>query len=106
MAVIDNLVGFWSLEEASGTRVDDQGNNDLTDNRSVASAAGVVGNAADFEAGSFQYLSITDNADLSVGDIAFSFAGFFKAESLNDGVILDKGDGTEYQLWLNSADRA
>ena len=30
MALIDNLVSHWSLEEASGTRVDDHGDNDLS----------------------------------------------------------------------------
>ena len=45
MKSIDSLQGFWELlEEASGTRVDAHGANDLTDNNTVLQGTGKVGN--------------------------------------------------------------
>ena len=48
MALTDNLIAFWQLEEASGVRYDSEGSNNLTDNNTVTSATGVVGDAAQF----------------------------------------------------------
>jgi hypothetical protein len=62
MALSDSLVSYWELEETSGTRVDSHGSNDLTDNNTVGSAAGIQGNGADFERDNSEYLSITDAA--------------------------------------------
>lgn len=62
----DGLVLACEMLEASGTRVDSQGSNDLTDNNTVGSATGLVyANAALFVAANSEYLSITDNADVS-----------------------------------------
>lgn len=68
-----NLIAFWDLEEASGTRADSHGSNDLADNNTVSQSAGKIGNAASFSRASSEWLDITDNADLSVGDIDFEF---------------------------------
>lgn len=55
------LVSFWKLDEASGSRADSHGSNTLTDNNTVGQGAGeVFANAADFERGNSEYLSITD----------------------------------------------
>lgn len=83
MALTDDLIAFWEFEEASGTRVDAHGSNDLTDNNTVAQGTGKVGNCADFEKSNSEYLSITDNADLSLGaDQAFTIAAWVNFESL------------------------
>lgn len=42
------LVSCWDMEEASGTRYDAYGSNDLTDNNTVGQAVGLINNAADF----------------------------------------------------------
>lgn len=84
MAVIDNLVAYWSLEEASGNAIDAHGNNDLTDSATVGTATGKVGNARDFELGDTDYLSIADNADLSMGDIDFTIQVWVNLESKTD----------------------
>lgn len=60
-------VAAYALDEASGTRFDQVSSNDLTDNNTVASAAGVFGNAADFESGNSEYLDVADNSDISLG---------------------------------------
>ena len=72
MSFTDNFIAFWKLGEASGTRVDSIGSNDLTDNNTVTQAAGKIGNCAQFTAANSEYLSIADNAALSTGDIDFS----------------------------------
>jgi hypothetical protein len=60
MALRDNLISWWSLDETSGTRADSHGSNSLTDNNTVSYAGGKKSNAADFEATNTEYLSITD----------------------------------------------
>jgi hypothetical protein len=83
MALTDNLIAFWELEEASGTRVDAHGANDLTDNNTVLSGTGKVGTAADFEASSSESLSIADNTDLSMGvNQSFTINCWMNFESL------------------------
>lgn len=73
MALTDNLVSYWELEESSGTRVDSHGSNDLTDNNTVLSLTGVQGNAADFEHDSSETLSTSTAGTLNItGDISFS----------------------------------
>ncbi len=56
----DSLISYWQLEETSGTRVDSQGTNDLTENNGVEGASGKQGTAADFNQENDQYLSISD----------------------------------------------
>jgi hypothetical protein len=81
MALTDNLVSYWTLDESSDgsgaiTRNDSHGTNHLTDNNTTASAAGIISNGADFELSNSERLSIADASqtglDLS-GDFSFSF---------------------------------
>ena len=86
MALIDNLISYWKLDETSGTRADSHGSNDLTDNNTVGSATGIINNGADFESTNSEFLSITDAAqsglDLGAGGTDFSISFWFNAESL------------------------
>lgn len=75
------LVSYWALDEASGTRNDSHGSNHLTDNATVAGTTGKISNAADFEAGNSEYLSLASNADVQTGDIDFTFAAWVNLES-------------------------
>lgn len=71
MALTDNLVSYWEMEEASGTRVDSHGGNDLTDNNTVTQSTGIISNAAVYTAANSEYLSRADNASLSItGDMS------------------------------------
>ena len=88
MPLTDSLIAFWKLEEASGTRVDEIGNNDLTDNNTVTQATGKVGNCAQFTAANLEYLSIADNPDLSFADEDFTFALWVYFDSLTNYRIL------------------
>ena len=81
MAVITSLVAYWSLDESSGSAIDAYGDNDLTDDVTVASTTGKVSNCRDFEADSAKYLYRTSTADLSMGDVDFSVQAWVQIES-------------------------
>ena len=68
----DDLISCWDMDESSGTRYDAYGDNDLTDNNTVGSAGGVVGNAASFDSANSEYLSHVSNSSLQMGDINYS----------------------------------
>lgn len=96
MVSTTNQVLAWHLDEASGTREDAHGANDLTDNNTVTSGAAKLGTAAaQFASASSEYLSINDNADLSVGDIDFSFAFWMRPEANAGGSAVFSKDGTD-----------
>jgi len=74
VALIDNLVSYFKLDESSGTREDFHGTHDLSDTGSTGTAAGKIGNAADFPASVFTYLQNANMlADVSAGSISISF---------------------------------
>lgn len=83
MALIDNLVAYWPLDEASGSAIDAHDDNDLAeDSGTIGAATGIVGGARDFEAGDTERFILADNADLSTGDIDFTIAFWVQFESL------------------------
>lgn len=112
--LLDSLVSWWSLDEASGTRVDSHGSNDLTDNNTVGQAAGKVGSAASFVAANSEYLSRADNASLSMGaGVEMTVAAWAKTASdpatnvpvavHADGWYLDCGASVRYRLFIVGA---
>lgn len=106
MALTDDLISYWELDEASGTRADAHDDNDLTDNNTVTSATGKVGDAADFERDNSEFLSIADNADVSTGDIDFTWALWVRPETLPAAAmaVLSKDNGSvwEYEIYISS----
>lgn len=93
MALSTSLVAYWSLEEASGTRVDATGRgNDLTPNGSSlpGNTTGKVANAIQLSQVNVQYLSIADNTDLSTGDIDFTLACWCYIDNLSTRVMMAK----------------
>jgi hypothetical protein len=107
----DDLIAYWQLGEASGTRADVEPTGttqNLTDNNTVGQVAGIIGNAAFFVAADSRYLSHVDSADLSTGNIDFTIAGWFKATSLDvDSTLasqwLATGNQRSWRLWFHSA---
>lgn len=75
------LVSYWKLDEASGTRVDSIGNNDLTDNNTVTSGTGQSGNAASFASANSEYLSITDAAQVGLETDEFTILAWNKPDT-------------------------
>lgn len=76
-----NLVAYFKMEDATENYVAD-GTLDMTNNGGVTFPAGKVNNGGQFTATSTQYLSHTDNATFSMGDIDCSFAAWVKLDSL------------------------
>ena len=110
MALKDNLISIWELEEASGQALDSHGANDLDlTGGAIGTATGKVGNARDFPGTSFDNFNHVDNTDLSTGDIDFTFAAWVKVDSFaHTQVVACKGGSLgdaaelEYALFLTS----
>ena len=107
----NGLVGYWKLDEASGTRLDSSGRtNHLADNNGVGSVAddywGTGERSADLESGSSQFLSITHAAQngLSITG-SHSISAWIKLESATTGLIAGKntGAGIGYGLSVSSS---
>jgi len=86
MALTDNLVSYWKLDESSGTRIDSNGSNDLTElgTGGVGSATGIVSNGADFERNDQDRLRIPSTSFSGLGfSTVCSFSFWIKFESLS-----------------------
>lgn len=114
MPITDDLISFWELDEASGTRNDAHGTNHLADNNTVLSGAGKVDTAADFEQDNAEFLSIASNASLQMGDIDFTICAWVNLESKTHpttddlNIIAKRGGAGSLQYYLRykeSADR-
>lgn len=78
MALTDDLLAYWDMDEASGPRSDAHASYDLTDNNTVTqSSSGGPGSAdcALYDASNNEYLSNT-STDFQMGDIQFMVLGW------------------------------
>ena len=104
MAITDNLIAYWRLEEASGQRNDSHGSLHLTDTNTVSSASGKVGTCASFaQVNSEALVRPGDDAELSLSaDQAFTIQAWVSLASLATMVVLSKDEesepNSEYQL--------
>lgn len=103
--LLKDLVSYWKLDEASGTRFDSHGANHLTDTNTVSQAVGKLDNAAAFVRANFERLDIASNADLTTGAIDWSFACWFFPTNTVDyqGIAAKKTDNAqqEWELAVN-----
>lgn len=103
-----NLLSYYTLDEASGTREDSTASgHDLTDGNTVGSVAGVIENAADFEADNSEYLSAGTTTDFNFTTGDFSVAMWVNMESLvTDAALVNHGafneDGWQINLFDTS----
>lgn len=67
------LLAWYDLDDTSGSRADSLGANNLTDNNTVPSTTGKIGNAASFTRADGDYLSHVDNALFSRGNTDFTY---------------------------------
>jgi hypothetical protein len=107
---VTDLVEFWRLDEASGTRVGIHAGLDLTDNNTVTSNPGIggVGTAAQFTSPNQEALTRADESALSTGNIDFTWIGWVYFTSLvAGGTWIAKADSnsaaaTEFRLFYNN----
>jgi hypothetical protein len=72
--LLDNLISYWKLDEASGTRNDSQSTNHLAATNAPVGVAGKINNGCQFVTGSSQRLSVASSSALQVtSDFTFSF---------------------------------
>jgi hypothetical protein len=71
--LLNTLISYWKLDEASGTRNDSQGTNHLSPINSPTAVAAKINNGLYCNTGSLQALSCASNASLQVtSDFTFS----------------------------------
>jgi hypothetical protein len=75
----------WSLNEASGSRADDVGSLDLSDQNTVASTTGLIGNAALFVKSNDECLYRDSDADITGGNRSFSLSLWMKSSGTGGG---------------------
>jgi hypothetical protein len=115
MALSDDLIAYWKMDEASGQRNDSHGSNHLSDFNTVGSNTGKIQSlGADFTRADGDFLRIVDNADLSLGaDTDFTLSLWVKPEtdSTENRILFQKNDDFagavtgEYQLYNDSSQR-
>lgn len=90
------LVVYYTLDEVSGARADSVGANDLTDNNTVGSTAGIIGNAALFVDANLESLSHADDAVFNIGAADFSVQAWVRMAASGTGfdVLLGKDGAT------------
>jgi hypothetical protein len=96
MAVIDNLMAWYPLDESSGNAIDAHSTLDMTETGGTIAATtgpGGVGGARDFELDDTEYFTVADHADLSMGDFDFSLVAWARLEGPQNprGVLIYKG---------------
>jgi len=103
---LTDFQAYWALENVN----DSHGSNTLTNVNTATFSAAKVNNGVSLASASLQYLTIADNAPLSVADINFTCGGWFRLTTKSaDMVMISKWNTSsqrEYELlYLLSADR-
>lgn len=100
MALTDSLISYWELEEASGNALDSHGTSTLTEESTVGTATGKVGNARDFTSGD----GFAGNMGTNLGNTG-SIAFWVNPDSVNDNqYIIDGSDGNQRACILGYQD--
>jgi hypothetical protein len=104
MALIDNLVSYYELDESSGTRSDSHGSNDLTDNNTVGTASGIINDGANFVASNTEYFNASNSAfDFTGTEMSISFwykATSFRASPGSDRLFQNWSTSGTFQGWF------
>ncbi len=100
----DGLSAWWSLDEATGTRVDAHNGLDLTAVGSPGNAAGKLGMAYEGD-NSAKYLERASETLLQCGTGDFTFAAWMWVNTLTGGddIIAAKDDETDGREWALAA---
>lgn len=101
-----NFTAYWKMNDASGNATDSIGSTTLTDNGTIGSTTGKVGNCRTFSAASSQYFSVNSNAAILTGDVDFTVvvAFYITDDTVNSPLICkDTVAYTEYYLRYNFA---
>lgn len=104
MALVDNLVAYWKLDEASGNAVDATGNGfTLTNTNTVGFAAGALNNCADYgTANTNKYFRLSNNLGITGGDITISTWVKMRTEiaSATQNIVIQGDAGTDVNYFI------
>ncbi|MCF1750127.1 LamG-like jellyroll fold domain-containing protein [Mariniradius sediminis] len=99
------LVGYWTMEEGSGSRLLDQSPNsnhlNLQNLSGTSWEAGVNGSAVGLNGNSNSFATISHNSSLSIPN-AITISAWVKPNLLHRGTILYKSAGNGFEFWLDS----
>lgn len=106
MAIIDSLVSYWKMDEASGAALDAHGSNTLGENSgTIGSATGKINGGRDLEAGDTECFVVGAAVATT---LPLSISVWFKAESLpvskNANIMsagIDGGNAFSWGLGIN-----
>lgn len=109
--LLDDLVAYWNLDESSNgsapvARADSVAGLSLTDNNTVPSATGLLGNAISLDGTVNEYVYHADEALLSVGDRDFTLAAWANPTNFTGGgkpVVGKMGDASNVEYCLRFA---
>tara|TARA_R110000824_G_scaffold401771_1_gene615630 strand:- start:319167 stop:321047 length:1881 start_codon:yes stop_codon:yes gene_type:complete len=107
-ALTDGLVSFWSLNEASGTRADSIGSNNVSVvGNAISSTTGKTGTAAQFQSGTTGYLSVANNSSFNTGGGDFSLSAWVYLDNrTGTQVFVSKYSASGYALYYEPVDSA
>jgi hypothetical protein len=94
----------WYQDEVSGARVGAVAGLSLSDNNTVASAAGLFGLCGRYVAANNEFLSIADHATLSCNDQLMTLFCWFKPSAISSYYVVHKegAGGAEYYMMVRS----
>lgn len=112
-SLLTGLVAYWKMNETSAgsspvQRADSAGVNHLSDNNTVASTTGKLGNAARMVTADGTYLSCADNAALSIGNSDFECVMWVRLTADTTGRFISKDNSIsdrEYGVQYNQTDK-
>ena len=109
MAITDNLIAYYKLDETSGNATDSTANAyTLTDRNTVGTGTGKINSGRVFVRASSEALSRSDNANLSAGNVDFAIQAWVKLTSKAGNMLFVGkwnyvGSSREYDLGYDSA---
>jgi hypothetical protein len=97
--LLNTLISYWKLDEASGPRNDSQGSNHLTVSNAPVGVSGKINNGMQLIPASSQNAFIVSNSTLQVTG-SFTFSVWVKLSSQSTFAIVEKGAGptSDYRL--------
>ena len=99
MAILDNLVSYYKLDESSGAVLDVHGSNDGTNNGATPNVTGKINTAYDFVAANTDYISLGNPANLKItGNITISLWVYLDGTASTNRFV---AKGNSYFFWFS-----
>lgn len=97
-----NITSYWKMDEASGTRSDSFGSNNLLDNDGIGSVSGIRNQASVFGNVNTQSLYVPSAVGLQ-GSGVISIAGWVYFQNTQSTLVIRKGSGSNLEYAIQVA---